>query len=128
MYTSNAQVARTQTSSSKRTAQRPSGCEECEIRHLAICSALKDSEVYHLDNIVRQQKYTAKQIMFEEGETADHVFNVAAGTLKLYKMLPDGRCQVTGFLHAGDFLGLSAHGTYSYGAEAVTPVMLCSKR
>lgn len=128
MYTANADNPHrgwSQASGPEWKAQRPAGCEECEIRHLAICSALKDSEVHNLDSIVWRQKYVAKQILFEEGETADHVFNVAAGTLKLYKMLPDGRCQVTGFLHAGDFLGLSAHGKYSYGAEAVTPVMLC---
>lgn len=106
-------------------AVRPASCEECEIRHLAICSALHDTEVHQLDNMVSHQKFIAKQILFEEGEAADYVFNVAAGTLKLYKMLPDGRCQVTGFLYPGDFLGLSANGTYSYGAEAVTPVMLC---
>lgn len=107
------------------TVVRPASCEECEIRHLAICSALDDSDVHRLDNMVTHQKFVAKQILFEEGEVANHVFNVASGTLKLYKMLPDGRCQVTGFLYPGDFLGLSANGTYSYGAEAVTPVMLC---
>ena len=45
--------------------------------------------------------------------------------MKLYKLLPDGRRQITGFLFTGDFLGLSMLDRYAYSAEAVTPVSLC---
>ena len=53
------------------------------------------------------------------------VFTVISGMLKLSKLLPDGRRQITGFLMAGDYLGLAFAERYVCSAEAVTPVRLC---
>jgi CRP/FNR family transcriptional regulator len=47
------------------------------------------------------------------------------GAVKLYKLLPDGRRQITGFLFPGDFLGVALNQTYAYSAEAMTDVRLC---
>jgi CRP/FNR family transcriptional regulator len=44
--------------------------------------------------------------------------------LRLYKALPDGRRQITGFLSAGHLLGLSLNDLHLYTAEAITPVNL----
>jgi CRP/FNR family transcriptional regulator, anaerobic regulatory protein len=43
--------------------------------------------------------------MFDEADPAEYVFNITAGTVKVYKLLGDGRRQIAGFLFAGDFLG-----------------------
>ncbi len=51
--------------------------------------------------------------------------NVTSGSVKLYKLLGDGRRQITGFLFPGDFLGLALNTTYSYTAEAIEPVTAC---
>ena len=45
--------------------------------------------------------------------------------LRLCKLLPDGRRQITGFLSAGQFLGLAPEGVCVYTAEAITEVTLC---
>ena len=37
----------------------------------------------------------------------------------------DGRRQITGFLFAGDFLGLIHNEAYAYSAEALVPTKLC---
>ena len=50
---------------------------------------------------------------------------ITHGTARLFKLLPDGRRQITGFAGPGTFLGLAAHDTYSFGAEALEPVRLC---
>jgi CRP/FNR family transcriptional regulator len=42
----------------------------------------------------------------------------------MYKLLPDGRRQITGFLFPGDFLGLADDDVYAYSAEAVTDAAL----
>jgi len=39
--------------------------------------------------------------------------------------LGDGRRQITGFLFAGDFLGLIHNEAYAYSAEALVPTKLC---
>lgn len=43
---------------------------------------------------------------------AGRLLNVTAGTAKLFKLLPDGRRQITGFVGAGHFLGLAVSDTY----------------
>ena len=45
--------------------------------------------------------------------------------LRLVKLLPDGRRQITGFLSAGRLLGLAPEGAHVYTAEAITEVTLC---
>jgi CRP/FNR family transcriptional regulator, anaerobic regulatory protein len=65
------------------------------------------------------------EILFVEGDVADKVYEVAQGMVRLYKMLPDGRRQITGFLTTGDLLGLAPERTYVYTADALTQVTLC---
>lgn len=59
-------------------------------------------------------------ILFEEGNQAGTLYRIGRGVVMAYKLLPDGRRQVTGFLFHGDFLGLAHDGRYVYGAQAVT--------
>lgn len=61
----------------------------------------------------------------EEGEPAVAFFNITRGTARLFKLLADGRRQITGFAHAGHFLGLAVSDTFAFSAEAVEPVQLC---
>jgi len=100
-------------------------CQACEIRQLSICAALSDQEIDALERIVTQQTLAPGQAIFYEGDTADHVYNVTRGTVRLSKLLSDGRRQVTGFLLPGDFLGFARDQTYSYSAEAVDEVQVC---
>ncbi len=103
-------------------------CESCTIRPLVMCSALNGDELHRIEEIVRRVSLTPNQMLFLEGDPAEHVYNIVAGTLRVSKQLADGRRQITGFLFAGDFLGLSGADGYSYSAEAVTPVTLCRFR
>ena len=63
--------------------------------------------------------------MVAEGDSAVHYFNITKGTVKIYKLLPDGRQQIVGFSFAGDFIGLSVRETYAYTVEALTPAAAC---
>jgi CRP/FNR family transcriptional regulator len=109
-------------------AVKPAECLQCEIRHLALCSAVDDPDVQRLQALVTHVWFYGGQTISTEGDPSEHVYNVASGTLRLYKLLPDGRRQVTGFLYPGDFLGLASIGTYAYSAEAVGAVHLCRFR
>lgn len=102
-----------------------SPCGPCAVRPLAICSALTYDELHHLAAAVRPIRLNAGRSLFGEGEPATRVYIVTKGTLGLYKLLPDGRRQVTGFLSVSDFLGLANGETYAYSAEAVTNAELC---
>ncbi len=60
-----------------------------------------------------------------EGEPASAFFNISSGTVRLYKLMPDGRRQITGFVGIGHFLGLAVSDTYAFSAEAIEPVRYC---
>src|SRR5687767_1821007 len=61
------------------------------------------------------------EAIFWEGDPAVYIFEVMDGVVRLYKMLPDGRRAITGFLYPGDVFGLWLQDNYLYTAEAVTP-------
>jgi CRP/FNR family transcriptional regulator len=65
------------------------------------------------------------EAVFLEGEDADSIYEVVRGTLRLYKMLPDGRRQIVGFMTAGHMLGLAPEGQFVYSVDAITEVTLC---
>ncbi len=102
-----------------------SPCGACTVRHLTLCGSLEEHELAQMSAIVSYLELGPGDPLFDEGEPADYVFNVTAGVVKIYKLLADGRRQMTGFLFPGDFLGLANEETYAYSAEAVTHAALC---
>jgi CRP/FNR family transcriptional regulator len=102
-----------------------SPCSACAVRDLTICATLEEPELAEMTAIVTTLELTPGDPLFDEGQPADHLFNVTAGAVKIYKLLADGRRQMTGFLFPGDFLGLANEENYAYSAEAVTHTALC---
>jgi len=100
-------------------------CATCEVRDKAICAALDYEELRQLNAIATSVSLPADKTVFYEGDKDTFLFNVVQGAVRLSKMLPDGRRQITGFLFPGDLLGLSAEGVYAYTAEAIIDTSLC---
>ncbi len=100
-------------------------CMACEVRDFTFCAALDTDEIASVQAIVRQVRLGSDQLLFQEGDDAADVFNVVDGVILLYKMLSDGRRQITGFMYPGGFLGIAGAGGYSYSAEALTQATLC---
>jgi len=92
---------------------------------LALAVGLSPQGASHLMAISTLQHKAPGEALFSEGDEADSVYEVVRGMLRLYKLLPDGRRQITGFLSAGHFLGLAPEGVFVYTAEAITEVTLC---
>jgi len=100
-------------------------CGSCPARALSICGAMRTQDLGRLAALTVPQQIAAGDTFIDESEPATHFFNVTQGAVKVYKLLPDGRRQVTGFLFAGDLLGLAFNNAYVYSAEALTPVTVC---
>jgi CRP/FNR family transcriptional regulator len=107
------------------TAEQTTPCAACAVRDMAFCGVLNDDEMPQLLAIMQSSTVDPHGPIIDEGEPADYLFNVTLGAVKLYKLLPDGRRQITGFLFEGDFLGIAMNERYAYSAEAVGPVSLC---
>jgi CRP/FNR family transcriptional regulator, anaerobic regulatory protein len=100
-------------------------CANCKVRLFSICGALDSYELCELEGLAQQTRFEQKMTLFTQEETADAVYNVTEGVVRLYKILPDGRRQIVGFALPGDFLGLSMADRYSFSADAIGPVMAC---
>ncbi|HEX5077907.1 MAG TPA: helix-turn-helix domain-containing protein [Geminicoccaceae bacterium] len=64
------------------------------------------------------------QTIVIEGDPARHCFRIAAGTVRLYKVIADGRRLVTDFPGAGQCFGLTAPERHGCSAEAVSSTTL----
>jgi CRP/FNR family transcriptional regulator len=106
-------------------SHREGGCVHCHIRNLTICGAFEPEELRHIEPLVTHHRIEAGQSLFDEEDVAQFAYNLVEGTIRLYKLLPDGRRQITGFALPGDFLGLSSRGHYAYSADAVSGASLC---
>jgi CRP/FNR family transcriptional regulator, anaerobic regulatory protein len=109
----------------KRESSALSPCAACPIRDLTVCSKLDDDELDRLNAIRLPVQLPHGAAAFDEGTPADYVYNLTSGSMKLYKLLPDGRRQITGFVFPGDFLGLTFNKEYVHTAEAITDASLC---
>jgi CRP/FNR family transcriptional regulator, nitrogen fixation regulation protein len=58
--------------------------------------------------------------IYGEGEPANHLYKILSGTARTYKILSDGRRQVSGFHLTGDIFGLETGDAHSLSAEAVS--------
>ena len=111
-----------------RNSPVPERCARCGARSVGVCGALADDELNELNKLTVALNADSDQTIFYEGDPATNAFNITMGTVRLTRLLADGRRSVIGFMFAGDFLGLSHSDTYAYSAEAVTPVETCQFR
>ena len=109
------------------SGQKQIQCLFCSSRLLSFCSSMDTIELEKLDKARSGFTLEAGQSLFDEGQDASHIYNLTSGSMKLYKLLPDGRRQITGFLFMGDFFGFvgSEHQDYIYSAEALTMTTMC---
>ena len=100
-------------------------CSHCKVRALSLCSALEPDELEAMDKLARHVGFEKHQTLFAQGEPAESVYNITAGSVRLFKLLPDGRRQVVGFALPGDFLGLSLSERNGFSAEALSATSTC---
>ena len=103
-------------------------CSNCGARAFSVCASLPGDDLVRLDAIAERIVLAAGDVMAREDEPAASVFNITSGAVRIYKLLPDGRRQITGFLFAGDFVGLTAGQTYAFSAEAIEDTTVCRFR
>jgi CRP/FNR family transcriptional regulator len=80
------------------------------------------TEIGPLAAVATAVEFAPGAVMLMEGDVANHLFRITSGVVKVYRTLPDGRCQITGFLFAGDFIGLAPQDHYVSGVVAVGAV------
>lgn len=74
--------------------------------------------------------YGREEEIYGEGEDAEFVYRVVGGAVRTYKVLSDGRCQITGFHLPGDLFGFEQGEEHRHSAEALsnTKVLIFRRR
>jgi len=100
-------------------------CSTCGSRVTGLCRPL---DAATLDDVLAETEQLGlgpRDMLFQEGDRAGHVFTLVQGTAKLTRLLPDGREQVLGFRFAGDVLGYTGAERYPFAAQMLTASQVC---
>jgi CRP/FNR family transcriptional regulator len=96
-----------------------------DVTRSMVCRGLAQQAVRPLMAISSLHRKAPGEVLFAEGDKADAIYEVLRGTVRLCKLLPDGRRLIIEFLSAGHLLGLAMDGDYVYTAEVITDVTVC---
>lgn len=99
-------------------------CSACAIRHAAVHNRVDANDLSNLLGASTEVVLSSRQTLFNEGDPGNRLYSIRDGAIMVYKMTPDGRRQITGFLFEGDILGLISDGKYVCSAEAITKTSL----
>ena len=105
-------------------------CARCAARPFSVCAAVPDADLARLEAIAETVRLDRGQALFREDDPAACVYNLTSGSLRLSRLMPDGRRGVLGFAFAGDFVGLESWGqarasVHFATAEALEPATVC---
>jgi CRP/FNR family transcriptional regulator, nitrogen fixation regulation protein len=73
-----------------------------------------------LDLMGAAMSFSRNGEIYGEGEAADYIYKVVSGAVRTYKLLDDGRRQISAFHLPGDVFGLEAASSHNFSAEAVS--------
>ncbi|OUD09832.1 transcriptional regulator [Marivivens niveibacter] len=103
-------------------------CEECPIRHRAVCAKCDSDELEQLEAIKYYRNYEAGQSICWAGDDMEFVASVVSGVASLTQTMEDGRTQMVGLLLPSDFIGRPGRQQSPYDVTAVSDVTLCCFR
>jgi CRP-like cAMP-binding protein len=78
-----------------------------------------DESLSAMQAIGQVAHYSRGETIFSDGDDALYAYKVISGTIRLCKLLSDGRRQIAEFLQAGDFFGFELRDAYALTAEAL---------
>ena len=106
----------------------PLHCNDCPIRHRAVCARCEGDELERLEEIKYYRSFEAGQTVIWAGDRMDFVGSVVTGIATLTQTLEDGRTQMVGLLLPSDFVGRPGRRTAAYNVTATTDILMCCFR
>lgn len=103
-------------------------CEECPIRHRAVCAKCDGDELEILEKIKYYRNYEAGQAICWAGDEMEFVASVVTGVASLTQTMEDGRTQMVGLLLPSDFIGRPGRSQSPYDVTAVSDITVCCFR
>ncbi len=103
-------------------------CEDCPIRHRAVCARCDTDELEALEEIKYYRSFEAGQTIIWSGDQMNFVGSVVSGIASLTQTMEDGRTQMVGLLLPSDFVGRPGRDAAAYDVQATTDVVMCCFR
>lgn len=97
------------------------------IANVLFFKGLSDEELGEIRRIAAERTYQRHQIVFSDGEEGNGFFLVARGSVKVFKMSPDGKEQILHILGPGEPIGqvaVFAGASFPANAQAIAPSRL----
>jgi CRP/FNR family nitrogen fixation transcriptional regulator len=96
------------------------GLNEAFDQHRAGSSEIAHSgQLDALEQIGIRRSFARDEEVYAEGELSDGWYRVVSGTVRISKLLADGRRHIAEFCFAGDCFGLDTSGERVFSAEAI---------
>jgi CRP/FNR family transcriptional regulator len=105
-----------------------SKCDDCPIRHRAVCARCEVDELVELDKIKYYRNFQAGQTIIWSGDKMEFVGSVVSGIATLTQTMEDGRTQMVGLLLPSDFVGRPGRDGAAYNVVATTDLVMCCFR
>ncbi|MGY9045751.1 hypothetical protein P775_04420 [Puniceibacterium antarcticum] len=106
-------------------APRNESCQNCPIRHSAVCADCEPHELAILEQLKSYRTYAPGATIASAGESLAHLSSLVSGCATMSRTLEDGRRQAVGLLLPADFIGRPGRATSLFDIEAVSEVTLC---
>lgn len=103
-------------------------CEECPIRHRAVCARCDEDELKLLEEVKYYRSFQAGQPVIWSGDRMDFVASVVTGIATLTQTMEDGRRQMVGLLLPSDFVGRPGREFAAFDVVATTDLVMCCFR
>lgn len=100
-------------------------CNDCPIRHRAVCARCDDDELAQLELIKTYKSFNAGDPIFWRGDGLTYVASLVTGVASLGKTMEDGRTQMVGLLFPSDLIGRPDRSVIDFDVVAVTDITLC---
>lgn len=108
-------------------------CEGCLkrlcVHKVPVFSSLGREELAEIASMIQHRAYKKGETLFTERDNPDALVIVNEGSVKAYRITPDGREQILYVFAEGDFFGernLFGRQAAAYTTEALEPVKTCS--
>ena len=72
-----------------------------------------------IDLVGAKMPFARNEEIYGEGEAAEYAYKVLSGAVRVYKILSDGRRQISAFYLPGDIFGLEPGSEHAFSADAV---------
>jgi CRP-like cAMP-binding protein len=92
-------------------------------------SSLSGADLQSAAALIRHRRYRRGEVLFSDGDPIDALTIVSEGSVKAYRITPDGREQILYVFSEGDFFGernLFGEHRASFTAEALEDVRTCA--